>query len=189
VVEAVQREDVERWSTEERARVARLLDEFVDRPSVNRPPKLRFVVIALTFMGAAVLIPWIVYLSTSLPQTYSVRTWDVVWVGFDIALATCLAATGWWVLQRRQIAMFGLIVVAALLMCDAWFDVCLAWNTSGQTASLLSAAVEVPLALVLAGSAVRILERTSRITRQLRGQTGEPDSVFQQRFVMLPANA
>jgi hypothetical protein len=188
-VEAVRRADVERWSVEERARVARLLDEFVDRPAVNRPPKLRLLLIVLTFIGAAVLIPWIVYLSRSLPKTYSVQAWNVVWIGFDIALAVCLGVTGWWVLQRRQVAMFGLVVAATLLVCDAWFDVCLAWNTSDQTASLLSAAVEVPLALVLAGSALRILARTSRITRQLRGQTREPDSVFQQRFVMLPADA
>lgn len=185
-MEAVLRADVEGWSAEERARVARILDDFIERPPLNRPSRLRILVIILTFIGAAVLIPWIVYLSNSLPQTHSVRAWNIVWIGFDAALAVCLGVTGWWVLQRRQLAMFGLIVTATLLLCDAWFDVCLAWNTSGQTAALLSAAVEVPLALVLAGSAVRILARTSRITRQLRGQVGGSDSVWEQRFVMLP---
>jgi hypothetical protein len=185
-VEAVEYADIEQWPVEERARVARLLDEFIERPAVNRPPKLRLLVIMLTFVGAAALIPWIVYLSMSLPRTYSVRAWKVVWIGFDTALAVGLGATGWWVLQRRQVAMFGLIAAATLLVCDAWFDVCLAWNTSGQAAALLSAAVEVPLAFVLAGSALRILGRTSRITRQLRGQVGTPDSVWHQRFVTLP---
>ena len=85
--------------------------------------------------------------------------------------------------------MFGLLVAATLLMCDAWFDVCLAWNTSDQLWSLLSAAVEVPLAVLLAGSALRILRRTSRIVRQLRGQVDGPDSVWRQRFVMLPPEA
>jgi hypothetical protein len=188
-VEALERADVEGWSADERARVARLLDEFIDRPAVNRPPKLRIIVIALTFVGAALLIPWIVYLSTALPRAYSVRTWNVVWVGFDIALAVCLGVTGWWVLQRRQVAMLGLIVTAALLACDAWFDVCLAWNTSDQAAALLSAAVELPLAAVLAVSAVRILGRSARITQELRGEVGRPDSVWEQRFVMLPPDA
>jgi len=146
-------------------------------------------VTVLTFVGAIALIPWIGYLSTSLPKTYSVRAWNIVWVGFDVALAVCLAVTGWWVLQRRQVAMFGLMVAATLLACDAWFDVCLAWHTSGQTAALLSAAVELPLAAVLAGTAIRVLGRTSRITRQLRGQVIGPDSVWQQRVVMVPVDA
>ena len=154
-----------------------------------QPPRLRRVVIILTCVGAALLIPWIVFLSMSLPKSYSVRAWNVVWIGFDIVLALCLGMTAWWMRQRRQVAMFGLIVAATLLLCDAWFDVCLAWNTSDQTVALLSAAVEVPLATVLAGTAFRILGRTSLIVRRLRGQIGTSDSVWQQRFVMLPPDA
>jgi hypothetical protein len=188
-MDELRRADVERWSAEDRARLARLLDEFIERPAMNRPPKLRRVVTMLTCVGAAALIPWIAFLSMSLPRSYSVRAWDVVWIGFDIALALCLGVTGWWVLQRRQVAMFGLIVSATLLVCDAWFDVCLAWHTSDQTWALLSAAIEVPLAALLAGSAMRILRRTARIVRQLRGQIGGSDSVWRQRFVMLPGDA
>ena len=185
----IERADVERWSPEERSRVARLLDEFVERPAMQRPPKQRLFVILVTCIGAAVLIPWIAFLSLSLPKSYSVRAWNIVWIGFDIALATGLAVTGWWVLQRRQVAMFGLVVTATLLLCDAWFDVCLAWNTSDQTWALLSAAVEIPLAAFLAASALRILGRSARIVRQLRGQRVGADSVFRQRFVMLPPDA
>ena len=184
-----EREAVQQWSPEERSKVARLLDELVDRPMVHHQPKQRLVVIFVTCAGAAVLIPWIGFLSASLPRSYSVRAWNAVWIGFDIALAASLGVTGWWVLQRRQVAMFGLLVAATLLMCDAWFDVCLAWNTSDQVGALLSAAVEVPLAVLLAGSALRILRRTSGIVRQLRGQLNAPDSVWQQRFVMLPPDA
>jgi hypothetical protein len=182
----VQRADVEQWSTEERSRVARLLNEFIERPAMNRPPKLRLVVIVLTCVGAVALLPWIAFLSMSLPKSYSVRAWNVVWIGFDAALALCLGVTGWLVLQRRQVAMFGLIVVSTLLVCDAWFDVCLAWNTSDQAWALLSAAVEVPLAAVFAATGFRILGRTSRIVRQLRGEIGGSDSIWHQRFAMLP---
>ncbi len=169
--------------------MARLLDEFVDRPALKRPPRLRLVVMVLTGVGAAALIPWIAFLSTSLPRSYSVRSWNVVWIGFDIALALCLGVTGWFVLQRRQIAMFGLIVVATLLVCDAWFDVCLAWNTSDLSWALLSAAVEVPLAAVFAATALRVLGRTARIVRQLRGQTGGSVSIWHERFAMVPPDA
>ena len=92
--------------------------------------------------------------------------WNVVWIGFDSALAVCLGVTGWWVLQRRQLAMFGLVAAATLLLCDVWFD-----------------------AALLAGSALRILRRTSRIVRQLRGEVDGPDSVWTQRFVMVPPEA
>jgi hypothetical protein len=153
---------------------------------MHHPPKQRLLVIIATCVGAAVLIPWIGVLWASLPRSYSVRAWNVVWIGFDIALAVSLGITGWWVLQRRQVAMFGLVVTATLLICDSWFDVCLAWNTSGQIWALLSAAVEVPIAVLLASSALRILRRTSRIVRELRGQADAPDSVWKQRFVMLP---
>lgn len=183
---AIDRDDVAGWSPEERGRVARLLDEFVDRPVAPRPPKLRRVVILTTSIGAAVLVPWIAFLSWSLPQSYSVRAWNVVWIGFDIALAASLAVTGLLVLQRRQIAVLALVITATLLLCDAWFDVCLAWNTPDQKWSLLSAAVEVPLAIVLATSAIRILQRASRVVRQLRGQLDGPQSVFRERFVMVP---
>ena len=144
--------------------------------------------IVVTCAGAAVLVPWIGFLSTSLPRSHSVRAWNVVWIGFDIALAGGLGVTGWWVLQRRQMAMLGLVGVATLLVCDAWFDVCLAWSTSDQTWALLSAAVEIPLAVLLAGSALRILHRTSLIVQQLRGQIDAPESVWKHRFVMLPAD-
>ncbi len=181
------REDVQHWSVEERARVARLLDELIDRPTLDqrRPPKQRRMIVLATCLGAALLVPWIAYLSVSLPRSHSVRAWNVLWIGFDIALALCLGLTGWLVLQRRQPAMLGLTVAATLLMCDAWFDVCLAWNTPEQTWALLSAAIEVPLAVLMASGALRILRRTSAVVRQLRGNTDAPASIWKERFVML----
>ncbi len=188
-MEAIERADIERWSPEERARVARLLDAFVERPSMQRPPRQRLAVIAVTCAGAVALIPWITYLSLSLPRSYSVRAWNVAWVGFDIALAACLAVTGWWILRRRQLAMFGLVAAATLLLCDAWFDVVLAWNTSDQHWAILSAFVEVPLALFLTASALRILGRSAHIVRRLRGVDDAGLSIWRERFAMLPPDA
>jgi uncharacterized membrane protein len=143
-------------------------------------------VIVVTCAGAALLLPWIAYLSVSLPRSQSVRAWNILWIGFDVALAACLAATGWFVVQRRQVAMFGLVVAATLLACDAWFDVCLSWNTTEQAWALATAGlVELPAAVLLASSAVRILQRTSVIVQQLRGRAGTPVPLLQQRFAML----
>jgi hypothetical protein len=184
-----EREGVQQWSPEERRRVARSLDELVDRPMLHRQPRQRRVEMVVACAGAAILIPWIGFLSVSLPRSHSVRAWNLVWIGFDIAVAVCLGVTGWWVLQRCQVAMFGLVVAATLLLCDAWFDVCRAWNTADQTWALLSAVVEVSVAALLASSALRIVRRTSRVVRQLRGEGDGPDSVWKQRFVMVRPDA
>jgi hypothetical protein len=144
------------------------------------------LVVLVTGAGAVILVPWTAFLSVSLPQSHSVRAWNVAWVGFDIALAISLALTGWWVLQRRQLAIVGLAVAAALLVCDAWFDICLSWNTSDQLWSFVGAAIELPVAVLMASSALRILQRSSAIVRQLRGQVDAPTSIWRERFVMLP---
>ena len=109
-----------------------------------------------------------------------------MWVGFDTALAVSLGITGWWVIQRRQLAVIALAVAAALLVCDAWFDVCLSWNTSDQAWALVGVAIELPIAALMATSVVRILQRSSAIVRQLRGQDAAHQSIWKQRFVMLP---
>jgi hypothetical protein len=182
-----ERDEVHQWSSEERAHVARLLDEMVDRPTPGRrPPRTRLLVVLVTCVGAALLVPWIAFLSVSLPQSHSVRAWNIAWVGFDIALAVSLGVTGWWVIQRRQLAIIGLAVAATLLVCDAWFDVCLSWNTSEQTWAFIGATIELPIAALMATSALRILQRSSVIVRQLRGQNDAQQSIWKQRFVMLP---
>lgn len=188
MVDGPGRFDVERWSAEERAYVARRLDGMIDRPAPGRMvPRLRMLVIAVTVVGAVVLLPWIGYLSASLPRTHSVRAWRVVWVGFDIVLAAVLGVTGWWVLQRRQVAILGLAAATTLLVCDAWFDVCLSWHTGEQAWALLSAGlVELPAAAITAASAIRILDRTGALVRQLRGQADRPHSVWSEKLVMVP---
>ena len=181
------RADVQRWSVQERAQVARLLDEHVGRPlEGGRPPKQRLLLLAVTCVGAVLLLPWIAYLATSLPRSHSVRTWNVAWAGFDAALAICFGLTGWWLLQRRQVAILGLSVTAALLFCDAWFDVSFGWGSSEQLWALVSAALfELPIAALMIASVLRILRRNSAVVAQLRGQLGPPVSIWKQRFVMV----
>lgn len=168
--------------------MARLLDGMIDRPAPGHlAPRFRMLVITVTLVGAVVLLPWIGFLSASLPRTHSVRAWRAVWVGFDIGLAGALGVTGWWVLRRRQVAVLGLAVTTALLVCDAWFDVCLSWHTGEQAWALASAGlVELPVAAVTAIGAIRILDRTGAVLRQLRGQLDRPRSVWSDKLVMVP---
>ncbi|MFF3662554.1 hypothetical protein [Streptomyces olivochromogenes] len=96
------------------------------------------------------LVPWTVLLAMTLPSVYEVRQWRVTWVGFDALLMVAMAATallGW---LRHRAVIVSATTTAVLLICDAWFDVSLAFGTSGVwLSSVLAACVELPLAFYL----------------------------------------
>jgi uncharacterized membrane protein len=99
-------------------------------------------------LAAVVLIPWTLVLAYRLPARHTAHHWDLAWVGFDIALAAALGATGWAVARRSEWAPVAAAVAATLLLCDAWFDNVLA-NTREEhlEAALEAAFIEIPLAL------------------------------------------
>ena len=102
----------------------------------------------LLVLGAVVLVPWTLVLAYSLPARHTSEHWDLAWVGFDIALAVSLAATGLGIARRAVWVQSAAAVAATLLLCDAWFDNVLA-NGSGEhlEAALEAIFVEIPLAL------------------------------------------
>jgi hypothetical protein len=117
-----------------------------------------YAVIAATTAACVFMVVWIAVLALTLPAFYHTGNWRGAWVGFDIAELAMFAATGWAAWRRRQILIICLIVLATLLLCDAWFDVALDVRTSGFVASLLSALlVEVPLAVLAILLARRLL--------------------------------
>src|SRR5258708_33645013 len=66
-----------------------------------------------------------------------------------------------------------LIVLATLLLADAWFDVTLDVRTSGFMVSLLSALlVELPLAVIAIAGARRLLRLTIEQVRSREGLSG-----------------
>jgi len=99
-------------------------------------------------LGAVVLVPWTLLLAYRLPARHTAHHWDVAWVGFDIALAAALGATGWAVARRSEWAPVAAAVAATLLVSDAWFDNVLANSRDEHLEAALEAAfVEIPLAL------------------------------------------
>ncbi|RSM79947.1 hypothetical protein DL991_13200 [Amycolatopsis sp. WAC 01375] len=108
--------------------------------------------------GAAVLlVPWTVYLAHTLPDRYDTGQWRAAWVGFDVALLLCFAAGAWLGLRRRRAAVPLLSATAAMLCCDAWFDVMLGWTSSERWTSVaLAVLVEIPVAVLLALAARRL---------------------------------
>ena len=73
--------------------------------------------------GAVFMIPWIVYLSFTLPENYTVRDWPLTWLGFDSLLVVFMAATAILTWLHRQVLVLPAFTTGILLLCDAWFDV------------------------------------------------------------------
>jgi hypothetical protein len=136
-------------------RLARPTEQLL--PSPRRLGRLHRLRIGLPGTGMVLLVPWIVYLALTLPDQYQARNWTIVWVGFDAMLAAMLAATailGW---LRRQLMVLTGFATGVLLLCDAWFDILTAQPRDALVAALFAMVVEIPVALMLIGNAVRIV--------------------------------
>ncbi|MET7486373.1 hypothetical protein [Streptomyces sp. NPDC005538] len=96
------------------------------------------------------LVPWTVLLAFTLPSGYEVHQWRLTWVGFDVLLVVAMASTallGW---RRHRAVIVAALATAVLLICDAWFDVSLAFGTSDVWfAAALAVFAELPLAFYL----------------------------------------
>ncbi len=177
--------DLQRMSHEERAALARALAEMEGPRLVARllaGPVLagggrsqwrRRVLIGAALGCAVGLAVWIGVLAVTLPLRYRAGGWSAAWVGFDIMLLAVFAATAWTAWRRRQMLILCLVVLATLLICDAWFDTALDYATRGFTFSLLLAlAAELPLALLALIGARRLLRLTLGRLDALEGNTG-----------------
>ena len=90
-------------------------------------------------------------------------------MGFDLALAAALAATGLTIARRSAWAPSAAAVAATLLFCDAWFDVVLASGHDGQVEAVLEAVlVEIPLAIFLVSLARDCEQTVSAVRKALR---------------------
>jgi hypothetical protein len=110
------------------------------------PVALRRAQLAALAVGGF-LLPWCVVLSVTLPATAQAQHWPAAWVGLDAGEAIAALATA--VLLARRDARAGLTAAAggALLLTDAWFDVCTSGPGLDHAVALAEAAfIELPLA-------------------------------------------
>jgi hypothetical protein len=178
------RDDVRGWSAQQRATVARLLAESIDQsPPTMRSPGRRKLVLAVGGVGALFLLPWLAFLSATLPSTSSGGAWRTVWVGFDVALVAAFVATVLTIWLRRQVAVIALVITSTLVTCDVWFDVCLSWGTAEHWGSIAAALVELPVAILLATSAALLMRRSFTVIAQLRGQDPTPGPLWKQPMI------
>ncbi|MEV0412517.1 LPXTG cell wall anchor domain-containing protein [Streptomyces sp. NPDC050448] len=121
------------------------------RFQARRTPRLATL---LTGAGVA-LLPWMVVLAKTLPQTAEVSNWSTAWIGLDAMLAAGLSGTGLLLRRHDPRAAPLAAATAALLVMDAWFDVTTAAAGSAQAAVALAVCAELPLAAACAVVAVR----------------------------------
>ena len=128
----------------------RPLDELVSAPVVARMRRLRLA----PMVGAAIgLIPWIVFLVSNLPANY-------VALGFDVLLVASMVTTAVLVFLRRQLVPLTAFTTGVLLISDAAFDVMTAGPHDLWESALTATLVELPLAVILITTALRILRLT-----------------------------
>ena len=105
----------------------------------------------LLIVVAIGLVPWIFYLTFSLPSRHVTFHYDLAWVGFDVALTVSFAATAWAAFRGSQWLVPLAAVTGTMLVCDAWFDVVTSQSGSEMWEAVAEAALaELPLAALCA---------------------------------------
>src|SRR5436190_14753722 len=92
------------------------------RPSLAR---VRRLAIVLFGVAGVALLPWTVWLSSSLPPHHPTENWDLAWSGFDSVLAASFLLTAFAAWHHRSWLPAAAAATGALLVSDAWFDVIL----------------------------------------------------------------
>jgi hypothetical protein len=133
-------------------RLEQPLKDVIDPVLLTRIRRIR---LSLMIGCSIAMIPWIVYLSLTLPENYVAHNWPLTWVGFDVLLVGFMVAT----------AVFGYLLFAAftsgvLLICDAWFDLMTAGPDDVWLSVVTALFIEVPLAIFMIRGAQRIMRLT-----------------------------
>ncbi|MBS2549540.1 hypothetical protein KGQ19_22000 [Catenulispora sp. NL8] len=112
---------------------------------------------AFVLAGLA-MIPWVFYLSCSLPASARDAHWALAWVGLDSCEALALFATGRFLARRDNRCALTATATAVLVVVDAWFDLTSAAPGADLVAAAaMAATAEIPIAAVCTLLALRVL--------------------------------
>ena len=122
-------------------------------PLVEREPKEavriplpRWVTLLLGLVAIG-LVPWILYLTFTLPSRHITFHYDTAWIGFDVALFASFAASAWAAFRGSRWLVPLAAVTGTMLLCDAWFDIVTSRSGSETWEAVAEAALaELPLA-------------------------------------------
>ncbi|OBF72247.1 hypothetical protein A5750_17500 [Mycobacterium sp. 852002-51613_SCH5001154] len=139
------------------SRLEQPVGELIDPALLVRVRRIR---LSLMVGGSMAMVPWLGYLSVTLPENYVAHNWPVTWVGFDILLVGFMLATAVLGYLRRQLLVPAAFTTGVLLICDAWFDLMTAGPKDVWVSVTTALLVEVPLAVFLIFSAQRLMRLT-----------------------------
>ena len=132
---------------------------------------LRRAHLGLMTGGVVFMIPWIVYLSLTLPRTHIVRHWPLMWVGFDCLLVTFMAVTAVLAWLHRYLLVFSAFTTGILLLCDAWFDLMTASAAELQTTIITAILGALLAGVLIAGSMSLIRLNAGRLWQSQPGES------------------
>ncbi len=138
-------------------RLGQPLKDVIDPVLLTRIRRIR---LSLMIGCSIAMIPWIVYLSLTLPENYVAHNWPLTWVGFDVLLVGFMVATAVFGYLRRQVLLFAAFTSGVLLICDAWFDLMTAGPDDVWLSVVTALFIEVPLAIFMIRGAQRIMRLT-----------------------------
>jgi len=83
----------------------------------------------------AFLVPWCAVLGATLPASAHVANWSLAWVGLDLAEAVAALFAATLLTRGSPRAAIPAAAGAALLLADAWFDLCIWGGGAGRAAA------------------------------------------------------
>jgi hypothetical protein len=139
------------------SRLEKPLSDVIDPTLLGRIRRIR---LSLMVGGSMAMVPWLGYLSVTLPGNYVAHNWPFTWIGFDILLVFFMLATAVLGYLRRQLLVLSAFTTGVLLVCDAWFDLMTAGPTDRWLSVITALLIEVPLAIFMIYGAQRLLRLT-----------------------------
>src|ERR1700739_1042917 len=139
------------------SRLEQPLSDLIDPQLLGRIRRIR---LGLMIGCSIAMIPWLAYLSVTLPANYVAHNWTATWVCFDVLLVAFMLATAVLGYLRRQLLMLAAFTSGVLLICDAWFDLMTAGPDDLWLSVITALLIEVPLAIFMIRGAQRIMRLT-----------------------------
>jgi hypothetical protein len=136
--------------------------------------RLQWLARALVVAGLG-MIPWLVLLAIELPASTVAVHWSTAWVGLDAMETIGLLATGTLLRRRDHRYCLAATVTATLVFADAWFDVTTSAPGLAQLVAIAMAAfIEVPVSVLCAALALRVMHSWPRTERSAAMLKPEP---------------
>lgn len=141
------------------SRLEQPLSDVIDPEFLARVRRIR---LSLMTGGSIAMIPWLGYLSVTLPANYVAHNWTLTWIGFDVLLLAFMVATATLGYLRRQVLIPAAFTTGVLLICDAWFDLMTAGPKDVWLSVTTALLIELPLAAFMIFSALRLMRLTMK---------------------------